>query len=185
MIFLHIQNPSDPLSVKEKKPEGSKEKIKKAIQFIKEGKHVFVLIYARGCGPCQQTRPGWHKIKNLPERKDVVVICVDKDYLDLKESQELSKLVKKSTIVGYPTLRYVKLKQGSDHVDVEDFEKSSVSQKSRTSDSFDAWIKLKAKEKTLMKGGTMKKKTMKRKTMKRKTIKSKIIKSKTMKRKRH
>jgi len=34
-------------------------------KMVNDGKNVFVLIYMEGCGPCNQTRPEWTKLKNL------------------------------------------------------------------------------------------------------------------------
>ena len=54
---------------------------------MKAKKHVFLLIYMEGCGPCNDTRPEWKKIENpLNENKNgkynnVVVAEIDKDNL--------------------------------------------------------------------------------------------------------
>ena len=75
-------------------------------KMVDDGKHVFVLIYMEGCGPCIQTRPEWKKIKNIlgePDQKikypGVVVADVD---------QTVTNNIKHiSDISGFPTMRYI------------------------------------------------------------------------------
>ena len=122
---------------------------------IKNGKHVFVLFYMEGCGPCNATRPEWKKLENIlnNESDDVVIADIDQELLSKIDGL-------KSQPSGFPTMRYIK-------GDVsEDYEDSSIDKKDRSVDSFVKWIK----SKTSQSGG--KKRTYKRKTAKnRKTVK--------------
>jgi thiol-disulfide isomerase/thioredoxin len=49
MKFLHIDPKTDNINLFDK--------------YVSQGKHVFVLIYLEGCGPCIATRPEWKKLK--------------------------------------------------------------------------------------------------------------------------
>jgi len=98
-------------------------------KIINDGKHVFVLIYMEGCGPCNATRPEWTKIENIlgqPEQKikypDVVVADVDQIVCNnIKHISDLS---------GFPTMRYI-----SDRGNiVENYDNE------RSIDSFIKWI---------------------------------------------
>ena len=42
---------------------------------------IFMLIYMEGCGPCNETRPEWSKLKNILSNhpKNVIVVSIDKD----------------------------------------------------------------------------------------------------------
>lgn len=77
---------------------------------IKSGKHVFMLIYMNGCGPCNLTRPEWKKIENVlhknrnnPKYKDVVVVDIDMNYLD--------KVLLKNKPISFPTMKHIYKKE--------------------------------------------------------------------------
>lgn len=114
---------------------------------MKAKKHVFLLIYMEGCGPCNDTRPEWKKIENpLNENKNgkynnVVVAEIDKDNL-----KKLAFI--KDDLKGYPSMKYIS-NNGSVQ---EDFEDSNTKNKTRTIDSFMEWIDSKIKKDRHQKG---------------------------------
>lgn len=115
-----------------------KAKVAKVKADIQAGKHVFMLIYMQGCGPCNATRPEWAKIeaearKHPDLADDVVVVDVDKDCVSA-----LSGVVDTGSIAGFPTLRYL------NGAFSENYENSGVESKDRSTNSFIEWIKTKA-----------------------------------------
>ena len=91
MIFIHIDPRSNNSSLLNK--------------YIDEGKHVFILIYMEGCGPCNATRPEWTKIKNVLDTKyknnnNIVVADIDQELLN-----EIKGI--KNKPVGFPTMIYI------------------------------------------------------------------------------
>lgn len=128
MIFKHIDTEED---AKKKIVINGVEKteIECVDEYIKDGKHVFILIFMTGCGPCESTKPEWNKIKGTLEkqyanRDDVVVIDVNKNYLP-----EM-KLV--GSVDGFPTMKYIK-----------DGKISEYDKGGRDVDSFVSWIESK------------------------------------------
>jgi hypothetical protein len=102
-------------------------------KMIKQGKHVFILVYMEGCGPCNATRPEWAKMNaalkdQYARNNNLVVIDVNKDYL--------SGIKHIGNIDGFPTIKYIS-KNGKK---IESYEDSSVKKKDRSSDSFINWI---------------------------------------------
>jgi len=101
---------------------------------------LFILFYMEGCGPCNQTRPEWAKLKNvlsdnMLNRKDIVVVSIDKDLFS-----KLNNIRKEPN--SFPNMRFV---TNSGIID-ENYEDSNISKKDRTIDSFVEWIKLKSGE---------------------------------------
>jgi len=124
--------------------------------YVSQGKHVFVLIYLEGCGPCIATRPEWKKIENVLKDKyksndNLVVIDVDQELL-----KKMTKL--KEQPKGFPTMLYITNKGETTEEYNEDDEKIF-----RKIESFEKWIDSKMKK---QKGG-------KRRTRRTKTRKSK------------
>lgn len=102
-------------------------------KLIKQGKHVFILVYMEGCGPCNATRPEWEKMHaslkdQYAHNSNLVVIDVNKDYL--------SGIKHIGNIDGFPTIKYISQKGKK----IETYEDSSVKKKDRSSDSFINWI---------------------------------------------
>ena len=102
-------------------------------EIIKQNKHIFVLIYMDGCGPCNATRPEWAKMshtlkKQYSGRKDVAIIDVNKNVLPLIKSL--------GSVNGFPTMKYI-TDQGKT---IESYEDSGVKTKDRSVDSFINWI---------------------------------------------
>jgi thiol-disulfide isomerase/thioredoxin len=132
-------------------------------EYVSQGKHVFVLIYLEGCGPCIATRPEWKKIENVLKDKykandDLVVIDVDQTLL-----KKMTKL--KEQPKGFPTILYITDKgKTSEEYNEED---ETIFRKI---DSFEKWIDSKMKK---QKGGKRRKMSKRRKTKKfRKTRKN-------------
>jgi thiol-disulfide isomerase/thioredoxin len=127
MKFVHIHD-----------MDADKSKVAKVKADIQAGKHVFMLIYMQGCGPCNATRPEWAKIeaeakKHTGLADDIVIVDVDKDCVPA-----LSGVIEADSIAGFPTLRYI------NGAFTENYENSSVESKDRTTNSFIEWIKIKA-----------------------------------------
>jgi thiol-disulfide isomerase/thioredoxin len=118
---------------------------------------IFIMFYMEGCGPCNQTRPEWSKLKNVLSnnflnRKDIAVILIDKDLF--------SKLKKiKHEPPSFPNIRFITNGGEKD----ENYEDSAISNKDRTIDSFVEWIKLTSGENNITKSeNTIKTKTKKK-----------------------
>ena len=132
-------------------------------EYVSQGKHIFVLIYLEGCGPCIATRPEWKKIKNVLEDKykandDLVVIDVDQTLLE-----KMTKL--KEQPKGFPTILHITDKGKTSEEYNEEDEKLF-----RKIDSFEKWIDSKMKK---QKGGKRRKMSKRKKTKKiRKTRKN-------------
>jgi len=121
MIVLNIDNEKE---------------VNKVDKLIKQGKHVFILVYMEGCGPCNATRPEWKKIESAlkdqySKNDTLVIIDVNKDYL--------SGIKLLGEVNGFPTLKYI----GNNGKTVETYENSSVKKKDRSVDSFINWIEYK------------------------------------------
>lgn len=136
-------------------------------EYVEKGKHIFVIFYLEGCGPCNATRPEWKKIEQVLKGKygkneNIVIADVDQELL--KEIKYLTTQPK-----GFPTIRYIsnKGKTSEDYEDCPDIEN-----KDRKIDSFVKWIDSKMSK---QKGGKRRtKKNFKvRRGGKRKTIKNK------------
>ena len=127
-------------------------------KYVEQGKHIFVIFYLEGCGPCNATRPEWKKIKNVLKDKysnndNIVIADVDQELL--KEIKYLTTEPK-----GFPTLRYIsdKGKTSEDYEDCPD-----LLEKDRKVDSFVKWISLKMSK---QKGGKKNRKSGNRKSKK-------------------
>lgn len=84
---------------------------------------LFILFYMEGCGPCNQTRPEWAKLKNvlsdnMLNRKDIVVVSIDKDLFS-----KLNNIRKEPN--SFPNMRFV---TNSGIID-ENYEDSNISKK--------------------------------------------------------
>ncbi len=138
MRVIHIKN-----------DDSKSENIEKLKSHLSDGGDAFVLIYMNGCGPCEATKPEWFKLKDAEDIDNVVAVDIDKDIAD-----EVSDIIKTDNIVGFPTIRHIK--NGKE----EDFEKSNTKDKSRTTDAFVQWIKMKTSSKM---GGKRRRKSMRTK----------------------
>jgi thiol-disulfide isomerase/thioredoxin len=101
---------------------------------------VFILFYMEGCGPCNETRPEWSKLKNVLSndflnKEDIVIVSIDKDlYGKLINANKEPR--------SFPTIRFM-TDAGEK---MQPYEDSDVSNKDRKIDSFVEWIKLKTGE---------------------------------------
>lgn len=123
------------------------EKIRMLKKGVSDGKHVFVLIFMNGCGPCKETKPKWKEIEekfNYDNNKhDIVMVDIEKDFL-----QEVANIIGEDPL-GFPTMRHIK---GGE---VEDYENSAVSEKNRSPESFEEWVNLKIGTKKQTSGGSL------------------------------
>jgi thiol-disulfide isomerase/thioredoxin len=148
MKFLHIDSKTDNINLFDK--------------YVSQGKHVFVLIYLEGCGPCIATRPEWKKIENVIKDKyktndNLVVIDVDQELL-----KKMTKL--KEEPKGFPTILYITDKgETSEEYDEPD------SNTFRKVDSFVKWIDSKIKK---QEGGKRKSRKTKKYKKSKKSMKS-------------
>lgn len=101
---------------------------------------IFMLIYMEGCGPCNETRPEWSKLKNVLSnnflnKENIVIVSIDKDLFGkLKHANKEP--------MSFPTIRFI-TNAGEN---IQTYEDSEVSNKDRKIDSFVEWIKLKTGE---------------------------------------
>jgi thiol-disulfide isomerase/thioredoxin len=106
---------------------------------------IFILFYMEGCGPCNETRPEWSKLKNVLSKdflnnENIVIVSIDKDlYGKLKHANKEP--------MSFPTIRFM-TNAGEK---METYEDSEVLSKDRKIDSFIEWIKLKTGEKDITK----------------------------------
>lgn len=138
---VKIQNTKTMKNGKTMKQTRKNEKSKKHLtrlqtlnNAIKNGKHVFLLIYMEGCGPCNATRPEWKKVENVLNEKythkynDIIVVDID------------HTLLKYVTLplnpTGFPSMKYIS-KKGKY---VQEYENADIKNKNRQVDSFIAWI---------------------------------------------
>lgn len=129
MHILSIHNKSE--LYKNKKGHSSKKNV--IDDMIKNKKHVFILIYMEGCGPCNATRPEWSKMAHTLQRQyakndDIVVIDMNKDLLPLIKNV--------GSVSGFPTMKYITNKGHT----IESYEDSGVKNKDRLVDSFINWV---------------------------------------------
>jgi hypothetical protein len=124
MIILNASDPNDA---------------KKINDIIKKTKHVFILVYMVGCGPCNATRPEWKKMCQMIENKylsndDVAILDLDSKFMnEVKGIGDIS---------GFPTMKYI----SNNGNKIESYEDSNIPDKKRSSDSFINWIDSKVLE---------------------------------------
>jgi hypothetical protein len=109
---------------------------KKINDIIKNSKHVFILVYMVGCGPCNATRPEWKKMcqslsDEYSSNNQVAILDLDSKFMN-----EVKGL---GDVNGFPTMKYI----NSDDNIIESYEDSNIPNKERISDSFVDWIKSK------------------------------------------
>ena len=117
--------------------------------YIDQGKHVFILVYMDGCGPCMATKPEWLDIEDFLKDKykndDSIVVA------DI-ENDQLSKLKYVGEVDGFPTMKYIH-KNNSDMLDVETYENADIKKKDRSAKSFVEWIEGKMESNKNSQGG--------------------------------
>lgn len=106
--------------------------------FESKNVHHFVLVYMDGCGPCNETKPEWHKLENVLNKyandPTISIVSINKDVL---EKMNLSGLPNPS---AFPTIVHIKDKKTENYEDAKDLETD------RTIDSFTKWIEQKVKK---------------------------------------
>ena len=105
----------------------------------------FILFYMEGCGPCNATRPEWHKLKNVLSNKflnrdDIAIISIDHEL-----ASKLKNIGNEPS--SFPTIKYI-ADEGKIN---ENYEDSNILKKDRTIDSFVEWIQEKTREKNITK----------------------------------
>ena len=110
-------------------------KIEQINKHMDSGKHVFVLVYMEGCGPCNATRPEWNKLEGALKSQyannpNLVVVDINKEFL--------SQLKDIGQIIGFPTMKHITTANGNKKITT--FENSPIKRKDRSTDSFIHWI---------------------------------------------
>lgn len=145
MIFLHINDSMKDIDLFNK--------------YVQEGKHVFVLIFMEGCGPCEETKPKWKQLetqlsKQYKNNNDVVVADINKKLLNFIQIV--------GSVEGFPTMKYIHKKGAK----METYEESKIITKDRSTSSFVQWIENKIKNVSLGKQKGGRKKSKKNRKMK-------------------
>jgi len=132
------------------------EKIEKLKNAISGGKHVFLLIFMNGCGPCNETKPKWHDFESKHKNdNDVVIVDIEQGSLG-----EVKNLIGKDPS-GFPCMRYIKNGNIEEYEDCKNIDKTKL----RTLESFEEWLHKKTGKKEKQNGGSIKRNaTKKRRT---------------------
>ena len=111
MVFLHIDTKNY-----DEKNETGETPIAIFNKFIKDGKHIFALIYMEGCGPCNATRPEWKKLEGVLKKgsmddDDFLIVDIDKDrdYVGFASGTSLTTENIRSTLFSNINKDYRKL----------------------------------------------------------------------------
>ena len=89
-----------------------------------KNKHIFVLFYMNGCGPCEIVHPIWEQIQKNFKKEDNIIIA------DIEQSTAPDLLIKYS-ISEFPTIKYINNNNPEDYNGEKNL------------DSFIKWIKSK------------------------------------------
>lgn len=133
VVFIHIDKKNQHKYLSKNKNNIS------SLERNLKNNNVFILIYMEGCGPCNQVRPEWEKLKNVLKKynnnnDNIVIIDIDKDIVD-----NINYLPKPNS---FPTMKYI---NNNENI-IENYEDSNILNKDRSIDSFVEWIKLKTKK---------------------------------------
>jgi thiol-disulfide isomerase/thioredoxin len=135
-----------------KESKSEKEKVEILKKAVKDGKHIFLLIFMNGCGPCENTKPKWYEFeKNNSDNDRHVIVDIEQSSLgDVKD------LIGESPN-GFPCMRYIHNGKVEDYENCEKLDKTNL----RSVESFEDWLKIKTgNEKT---GGKRRRKMQTRK----------------------
>jgi len=109
------------------------------IETIKKGvadnKHVFLLIYMDGCGPCNETKPRWFEFENKHGHDDDNIVIED---IEQGQIGDIANIIGESP-GGFPCMRYIKNGKIEEYEDCANLDKTKL----RTAESFSEWLKLK------------------------------------------
>ena len=154
-------------------------KIQDVKQHLSAGHHTYMFIFMTGCGPCNSTKPEWHKFAeqyksaNANTSKNVMIVCINKDLFGQLTDEQTKKSLAGEEPGGFPTLRHI-----SNGVSNE-YENQMGDEASRTEEAFKAWVNKTSEGQT---GGKKSKRRKSKKTKsKTKKTKSKQTKTKTKK----
>jgi len=130
--------------------KSEKEKIEIFKNAVDDGKHIFLLIYMNGCGPCNATKPEWYKFEeNHKNHDDIAIVDVEQESIG-----DLANLIGESP-AGFPCMRYIKNGKVEEYEDCSNIDKTKL----RTLESFEEWFRAKTGKK--QSGGKKRKRTMK------------------------
>jgi thiol-disulfide isomerase/thioredoxin len=117
--------------------------VKQLNGLLKDGsKHVFLLIFMDGCGPCNETRPEWKKISTENKGENVVIADVNSAVLDKSQISHVGN------VSAFPTIKSIKNGKGQDYNGLD-----------RTHNSFEKWIQESTqKPSSSIRGGARKRK---------------------------
>ena len=110
----------------------NRENIQQCNKHVKNGKHLFLFLYLKGCGPCKYTKTQWDMIDknvnpNYLQNNDIMVSQVNQElYKDLKDIGDEPS--------GYPTIRHIHNNKVSEY------------EGDRSTQSFADWIDQKLNE---------------------------------------
>ncbi len=128
------------------------EKVEILKKAIDDGKHVFLLIYMDGCGPCNETKPKWYEFEEKHKNDDGVSI------IDIEQGSigDVANIIGESPS-GFPCMRYIKNGKVEDYEDCANIDKNKL----RSVESFDEWLQEKTgKGKT--RGGSRRRRSTKK-----------------------
>lgn len=143
-------------------------KIQDVKQHLSAGHHTYMFIFMTGCGPCNSTKPEWHKFAkqyksaNANTDKNIMIVCINKDMFGQLIDEQTKKGLAGEEPGGFPTLRHI-----SNGVSNE-YEKQMGDAASRTEEAFNAWVNKTSAGQT---GGRKSKRTKKSRTPKPRTPK--------------
>ena len=103
--------------------------VKSFNEMVASGKHVFLFLFMDGCGPCNQTKPEWKKIKEILKKTYPTTVFAEINQVLFHKLRGVGR-----EPMGYPCLRYI---HGSH---IEEYENSSIVEKDRTAPSFVKWV---------------------------------------------
>ena len=135
-----------------------KEKIDFFKKAVSDGKHVFLLIYMNGCGPCDATKPEWYKFEeNHKNDDDAAIVDVEQEAIG-----DLANLIGESP-AGFPCMRYIKNGKVEEYENCENIDKTKL----RTLESFEQWFQTKTGKSKKQEGGTRRRRSTKKRKMRR------------------
>ena len=128
------------------------------IETIKKGvadnKHVFLLIYMDGCGPCNETKPRWFEFENKHGHDDDNIVIED---IEQGQIGDIANIIGESP-GGFPCMRYIKNGKVEEYEDCANLDKTKL----RSAESFSEWLKLKTGSNKKHQSGGKKRVTSKR-----------------------
>jgi len=140
--------------------KSEKEKVEILKNAVADGKHVFLLIYMNGCGPCNETKPKWYQFEEKHKNDDDVVV------VDIEQGSigDVANVVGESPS-GFPCMRYIKNKNVEDYENCANIDKTKL----RTTESFEEWLQEKIGKERKQEGGyKLRRVTKKRRSRKKK-----------------